>query len=191
MGIILPGIIYLFIHACVENYHVLLQHSYDSWMSRVHHFLYWGLGLLPSESGRGEWKIWLKILHSKNQWQWWDQIMASGPITSWQIDREIMEMVKDFILGGSKITTDGDCSHEIKWCLLLGRKVMANLDSILKTETFIILPIKVCLVKAMEKAMATHSSTLAWQISWMEEPGRVQPMGSLGVGHDWDRKSVV
>ena len=62
------------------------------------------------------------------------KIMASSPITSWQIDGEIMEKVRDFILGGSKITADGDCSHEIKRCLLLGRKVMTNLDSILKSR---------------------------------------------------------
>ena len=63
------------------------------------------------------------------------KIMASGPITSWQIDGETVETVSDFILGGSKITADGDCSHEIKRRLLLGRKVMTNLDSILKAET--------------------------------------------------------
>ena len=74
--------------------------------------------------------------------------MASGPITSWQIDGETMETVSDFILGGSKITADGDCSHEIKRCLLLGRKVMTNLDRILKSRN-ITLPTKVCLVKAM------------------------------------------
>ena len=74
--------------------------------------------------------------------------MASGPITSWQIDGETMETVMDFILGGSKITADGDCSHEIKRFLLFGRKVMTNLDSILKS-TDIILPTKVHLVKAM------------------------------------------
>ena len=62
------------------------------------------------------------------------KIMASGPITSWQIDGETMEIVTDFILGGSKITADGDCSHEIKRCLLLGRKVMAHQDSILKSR---------------------------------------------------------
>ena len=62
--------------------------------------------------------------------------MASGPITSWQMDAETMETVTDFIFLGSKITADGDCSHEIKRCLLLGRKVMTNLDSLLKTETF-------------------------------------------------------
>ena len=76
------------------------------------------------------------------------KIMASGSITSWQLDREIMEMVKDFILGGSKITTDGDCSHEIKRCLFLGRKAMTNLDSILKSRD-ITLPTKVHLVKAI------------------------------------------
>ena len=63
--------------------------------------------------------------------------MASGSITSWQIDRETVETVSDFILGGSKITADGDCSHEIKRCLLLGGKVMTNLDSIFKTETLL------------------------------------------------------
>ena len=74
--------------------------------------------------------------------------MASGPITSWQIDGETMETVADFIFLGSKITTDGDCSHEIKRCLLLGSKVMTNLDSILKSRD-ITLPTKVRLVKAM------------------------------------------
>ena len=73
------------------------------------------------------------------------KIMASSPITSWQIDAET---VRDFILGGSKITADGDCSHEIKRCLLLGRKAMTNLESILKNRD-ITLPTKVCLVKAM------------------------------------------
>ena len=65
------------------------------------------------------------------------KIMASGPITSWEIDGETVETVADFILGGSKITADGDCSHEIKRHLFLGRKVMTNLDSILKTETLL------------------------------------------------------
>ena len=74
--------------------------------------------------------------------------MASGPITSWQIDGETMERVRDFIFGGSKITSDGDCSHEIKRCLLLGRKAMTILDSILKSRD-ITLPTKVHLVKAM------------------------------------------
>ena len=76
------------------------------------------------------------------------KIMASGPITSWEIDGETVETVSNLILGGSKITADGDCSHEIKRRLLLGRKVMTNLDSIFKSRA-IILPTKVCLVKAM------------------------------------------
>ena len=76
------------------------------------------------------------------------KIMASSPIISWQIDGETMETVRDFILGGSKIIVDGDCSHEIKRRLLLGRKVMTNLDSILKSRD-IILPTMVHLVKAM------------------------------------------
>ena len=77
------------------------------------------------------------------------KIMASGPITSWQIDGETVEAVSDFILGGPKITADGDCSHEIKRRLLLGRKVMTNLDSILKSRD-IILSTKFHLVKAMD-----------------------------------------
>ena len=76
------------------------------------------------------------------------KIMASGPITSWQIDGETMETVTDFVFLGFKITADGDCSHDIKRCLLLGRKAMANLDSILKSRDTI-LPKKVCLLKAM------------------------------------------
>ena len=76
------------------------------------------------------------------------KIMASGPITSWQIDGETVETVADFTFGGSKSTADGDCSHEIKRCLLLGRKVMTNLDSILKSRD-ITLPTKFHLVKAM------------------------------------------
>ena len=76
------------------------------------------------------------------------KIMASGPITSWEIDGETGETVTDFIFGVSKITVDGDCSHEIKRCLLLGREVMTNLESILKSRD-ITLPTKVCLVKAM------------------------------------------
>ena len=87
-------------------------------------------------------KVSLKLSFQKTK------IMASGPITSWQIDRETMETVTDFILGGSKITADGDCSHEIKRHLLLGRKVMTKLDSILKSRD-ITLPKKVHLVKAM------------------------------------------
>ena len=76
------------------------------------------------------------------------KIMTSGPITSWEIDEETVETVSDFILGGSKITVDGDCSHEVKRYLLLGRRVMTHLDSILKSKD-ITLPTIVCLVKAM------------------------------------------
>ena len=94
------------------------------------------------------------------------KIMVCRSITSWKIDGETVKMVRDFILGGSKITADGYCSHEIKRCLLLGRRVMTNLDRIL------------------EKAMAPHSSTLAWKIPWTEEPARLQSMGSQRVRHD-------
>ena len=76
------------------------------------------------------------------------KIMTSGPITSWEIDGQTVETVSDFILGGSKITADGDCSHEIKRCLLLGRKVVTNLDSILKSKD-VTLPTKIHLVKAI------------------------------------------
>ena len=83
------------------------------------------------------------------------KIMASGPITSLQVDGETMETVRDFVFGGSKIIADGDCSHEIKRCLLLGRKVMTNLDSIFKSRD-ITLPRKVCLVKAMVFPVVTY-----------------------------------
>ena len=89
-------------------------------------------------------KVGLKLNIQKNK----IVAMRSGPITSWQIDGETVETVSDFILGGSKITVDGDCSHEIKRCLLLGRKVMTNLDSIFKSRD-ITLPTKVCIVKAI------------------------------------------
>ena len=88
------------------------------------------------------WKSWLKLNIQKTK------IMASGPITSWQIDGEIVQTVSDFTFGGSKIVADGGCSYEIKRCLLLGRKVMTNLESILKIRE-ITLPTKVHLVKAM------------------------------------------
>ena len=87
------------------------------------------------------------------------KIMASGPVTSWQIDGERVETVADFILGGSKITADGDCSHEIKRRLLLGRKVMTKLDSILKSRD-ITLPTKVHLVKAMVFPVVMHECEL-------------------------------
>ena len=86
------------------------------------------------------------------------KIMASGPITSWQVDGEIVETVTGFIFLGSKITADGDCSHEIKRCLLLGRKVMNNLDSILKSRD-ITLPTKVSLVKAMVFPVVMYGCT--------------------------------
>ena len=100
-------------------------------------------------------KIGLKLNIQKTK------IMASGSITSWKIDGETVETVRDFILGGSKIAADGDCSHEIKRRLLLGRKVMTNLDSILKSRD-ITLPTKVCLVKAMLFPVVMHG----WE-SWM------------------------
>ena len=93
-------------------------------------------------------------------------IMASGPITSWQIDGEMMEIMPGFILLGSKITADGDCSHEIKRCLLLGRKVMTNLDSILKSRD-ITLPTKVCLVKAMVFPVVMYGCE-SWTIKKVE-----------------------
>ena len=83
------------------------------------------------------------------------KIMTSGPITSWQIDRETMETVRNFILGDSKITADGDCNHEIKRCLLLGRKVMTNLERIFKSRD-ITLPTKVCLVNVMVFPVVTY-----------------------------------
>ena len=94
------------------------------------------------------------------------KIMASGPITSWEIDGETVETVSDFILGGSKITADGDCSHEITRHLLLGRKVMTNLDSIFKSRD-ITLPTKVCLVKAMVFPVAVYGCE-SWTIKKAE-----------------------
>ena len=93
-------------------------------------------------SSKNSEKFGLKLSRQKSK------IMASGPITSWQIDEETVETAADFIFLGSKITADGECSHEIKRCLLFGRKVMTNLDSIFKSRD-ITLPTKVCLVKAM------------------------------------------
>ena len=94
------------------------------------------------------------------------KIMASGPITSWEMDGETMKTVRDFILGGSKIAADGDCSNEFKRCLLLGRKVMTNLDSILKTRD-ITLPTKVHLVKAMVFPVVVHGCE-SWTIKKAE-----------------------
>ena len=95
------------------------------------------------------------------------KIMASGPITSWQIDGETMETVRDFIFLGFKITADGDCSHEIKRCLLLGRKIMTNLDSILKSRDITLLT-KVHLVKAMVFPMVMYGCE-SWTIKSAEE----------------------
>ena len=94
------------------------------------------------------------------------KIMASGPINSWQIDGETMETVRDFMFLGSKITAGGDCCHEIKSHLLLGRKVMTNLDSILKSRD-ITLPTKVCLVKAMVFPVVTYGYE-SWTIKKAE-----------------------
>ena len=105
-------------------------------------------------------KVGLKLSIQKTK------IMASGPITSWEIDGETVETVSDFILGGSKITADGDCSHEIKRCLLLGRKVMTNLDRILKNRD-IILPTKVHLVKAMDFPMVMYGCE-SWTVKKAE-----------------------
>ena len=102
-------------------------------------------------------KVGLKLSIQKTK------IMASGPITSWQINGETVETVADFIFLGSKITADGDCSHEIKRCLLLGRKVMTNLDSILKSRD-ITLPTKVRLVKAMVFPVVMYGC-VSWTIN--------------------------
>ena len=108
-------------------------------------------------------KIGLKLNIQKTK------IMASSPITSWQIDWETMETVTDFILGGSKITSDGDCSHEIKRHLLLGRKAMTNLDSILKSRD-ITLPTKVCLIIAMVFPEVMYGCE-SWTIKKTERQG--------------------
>ena len=97
------------------------------------------------------------------------KIMASGPITSWQIDGETAETVSDFILGGSKITADGECSHEIKRHLLLGREVMTNLDSIFKNRD-ITLPTKVCLVQSMVFPVVMYGCE-SWTVKKAEHRG--------------------
>ena len=96
------------------------------------------------------------------------KIMASGPINSWEINGETVETVSDFILRGSKITADGDCSHEIKRCLLLGRKVLTNLDSIFKSRDITLLT-KVCLVKAMVFPVVMYGCE-----SWMVKKAECQ-----------------
>ena len=106
------------------------------------------------------------------------KIIASGPITSWQIDGETMETVTGFILGGSKITADGDCSHEIKRGLLLGRKVMTNLDSILKSRD-ITLPTEVHLVKAMVFPIVVYGCE-----SWTIKKAKELMLLNCGIGED-------
>ena len=108
------------------------------------------------------------------------KIMVSGPITSWEIDGETVETVADFILGGSKITADGDCSHEIKRRLLLGRKVMTNLDSILKSR-HITMPTKVRLVKAMVFPVVMYGCE-SWTVKKAERR-RIDAL-KCGVGED-------
>ena len=109
------------------------------------------------------------------------EITASGPITSWQIDGETVETVAEFILGGSKITADGDCSHEIKRCLLLGRKVMINLDSIFKSRDTT-LPTKVCLVKAMVFPVVMYGCE-SWTVKKAESAEELMLL-NCGVGED-------
>ena len=120
-------------------------------------------GLLMKVKEESE-KVGLKLNIQKTK------IMASGPITPWQIDGETVETVADFIFLGPKITADGDCSHEIKRCLLLGRKVMTNLDSILKSRN-ITLSTKVCLVKAMVFPVVMYGCE-SWTIKKAEH-GRI------------------
>ena len=108
------------------------------------------------------------------------KIMASSPITSWEIDEETVETVSDFILGGSKITVGGECSHEIKRCLLLGRKVMTNLDSILKSRD-ITLPTKVHLVKAIVFPVVMYGCE-SWTVKKAEHEELM--LLNCGVGED-------
>ena len=126
---------------------------------------------VKEESG----KVGLKLNIQKTK------IMATGPITSWQIDGETVETVSVFILGGSKITADGDCSHEIKICLVLGRKVMTNLDSILKSRN-ITLPTKVRLVKAMVFPVVMYGCE-SWTIKKKLKAKELMLL-NCGVGED-------
>ena len=129
------------------------------------------------ESERGEWKSWLKAQHSETK------IMASGPITSWQIDGETVETVADFIFLGSKITANDDCRHEIKRYLLLGRKVMTYLDTILKSRDFT-LSTNVHLVKAM----VFQWSCMDVRVGWSRKLSAKELMLlNCGVGEDsWE-----
>ena len=128
---------------------------------------------VKEESEKVDWK--LNIQKTK--------IMASGPIISWQLDGETVETVADFILGGSKITADGDCSHEIKRRLLLGRKAMTNIHSILKSRNIALLT-KVCLIKAMIFPVVLYGCE-SWTIK-MAEHWRINAL-NCGVGEDsWE-----
>ena len=131
----------------------------------------------PLDESEREWKIWLKIQHSKNE----DHGNQSHHLMA--IDGKTMEAVADFIFWGSKITVDGDCSHEIKWCLLLGRKVMTNLDSIFKSRD-ITLPTKVCLVKAVVFPVVMYGCEFGlWRSLSTEE----LMLLNCGVGEDsWE-----
>ena len=123
-------------------------------------------------------KVGLKLNIQKSR------IRASSPIISWQIDLETMEVVRDFFLAGSKITADGDCSHEIKRCLLLGWKAMTNLDSILKMRD-ITLPAKVCLVKAMVFPVVIYGCE-SWTVKKAER-WRIDTFELCGAGEDsWE-----
>ena len=106
------------------------------------------------------------------------KIMPSGPITSWQMDGETVETVADFTLGASKITADGDCSHEVKTCLLLGRKVMTNLDSIFKSRD-ITLPTMVCLVKPLVFPVVIYGCE-----SWTVKKAEELMLLNRGIGED-------
>ena len=129
------------------------------------------------ESERGEWKSWLKAQHLKTK------ITAAGPITSWQIDGEKVEAVTDFIFLGSKILVDGDCNHEIKKHLLLGREVMTNLDSIFKSRDTT-LSTKVRLVKAMVFPVVIYGCE-SWTVKKAEH--RRIDLLNCGVGEDsWE-----
>ena len=108
------------------------------------------------------------------------KIMASGPITSWEIDGDTVETVSDFIFGGFKITADGDCSHEIKRCLLLGRKAMTNLDSMLKSRD-VTLPTKVCLIKAMVFPVVMYGCE-----TWTIKKAKCQRIDAFGLWY-WRR----
>ena len=125
-------------------------------------------------------KVGLKLNIQKSK------IMASGPNTPWEIDEETVETVKDFILRGSKITADGDCSHEIKRRLLLGRKVMTNLDSIFKIRD-ITLPTKVHLVKAVycHPAYLTSMQSTSWEtLDWKKHKLESRLLGEISITSD-------